>query len=97
VPADFLRFVRELIALRKRHQALRGREFFRGCQGSLPGRPDIVWHGIGPGRPDLSSWSRSLALVLANHVGNRPNCVRGRSAVASGHRLGPAAAAGRIR
>jgi isoamylase len=26
--------------------------------------PDIVWHGIEPGRPDLSSWSRSLALVL---------------------------------
>jgi isoamylase len=54
--SDFLRFVRELIALRKRHPALRRRIFFTG--------PDVAWHGIEPYRPDFSEHSRSLALTL---------------------------------
>src|SRR5206468_3739854 len=40
--ADFLRFVREMIALRKRHPALRRRGFFHG--GAK--RPDVAWHGV---------------------------------------------------
>lgn len=62
--ADFTRFVRELIALRKRHPALRRREFFqgRGPDGDRP--PDIVWHGIEPHRPDFSALSRSIACAL---------------------------------
>jgi glycogen operon protein len=54
--ADFLRFAREMIALRKRHPALRRRTFLR------PG--DVTWHGIVPGRPDFTSSSRTLALML---------------------------------
>ena len=42
--ADFLRFVRQLIALRKRHHVLRRRTFFHGGGNT----PDIVWHGTGP-------------------------------------------------
>jgi glycogen operon protein len=53
---DFLRFVREMIALRRRHPALRRRRFFRDG--------DIVWHGTQPFRPDFSSKSRILAFAL---------------------------------
>jgi isoamylase len=54
--SDFLRFVREVIALRKAHPALRRRTFLR------PG--DVVWHGVQPNRPDFTANSRTLALVL---------------------------------
>ena len=42
--ADFLRFVRQMIALRMRYPALRRRTFFRGGADHPP--PDIVWHGV---------------------------------------------------
>jgi glycogen operon protein len=54
--AGFLRFVREMIGLRKRHPALRRRHFLRSC--------DVIWHGVAPFEPDFSMESRSLALVL---------------------------------
>ena len=54
--ADFLRFVRELIALRKRHPVLRRRTFLH--------KGDVIWHGAEPFRPDFSYNSRSLALAL---------------------------------
>jgi glycogen operon protein len=54
--ADFLRFVREMIALRKRHPALRRRKFLR------PG--DVSWHGVDVNRPDFSATGRCLAMVL---------------------------------
>ena len=43
---DMLRFVRELIALRRRHPCLTATRFFTGAP--VPGRelPDISWHGI---------------------------------------------------
>lgn len=53
---DFLRFARAMIALRKRHPALRRRTFLE------PG--DVVWHGIEPNKPDFTPTSRTLALVL---------------------------------
>jgi len=58
--ADFLRFVRQLIALRMRHTALRRKSFF-GLTGPTP---DIVWHGSDPLRPDFSPESRAIALAL---------------------------------
>ncbi len=45
-----------MIALRKRHPALRRRSFLWGS--------DVVWHGVIPYKPDFSPWSRSLALAL---------------------------------
>ncbi len=64
--ADFLRFVRELIALRKRHPALRRRHFFRGG--------DVVWHGTKPNRPDFGPSGRVLALTLdGRQTGREPD------------------------
>ncbi len=54
--ADFLRFVRELIALRKRHPILRRRAFFR--------TGDIIWHGVEPFKPDFSFNAKTVALAL---------------------------------
>src|SRR5262249_35114107 len=54
--AGFVRFVREMIALRKRHPALRRRRVLRGG--------DVVWPGTQPNRPDFGPRSRTLALVL---------------------------------
>jgi glycogen operon protein len=54
--AGFLRFVREMIGLRKRHPALRRRQFLRSS--------DVIWHGVVPFEPDFSMASRTLALVL---------------------------------
>jgi glycogen operon protein len=69
--AGFLRFVREMIALRKRHPALRRTGFFhgRGQAGDL--RPDIVWHGVEPGRPDFSYHSLTLAFALDGSMTGR--------------------------
>jgi isoamylase len=64
--ADFLRFVKEMIALRKRHPALRRRSFFHG--------PEIVWHGTEPNKPDFSQTSRTLALSLdGRKTGREPD------------------------
>jgi isoamylase len=62
--ADFLRFVKEMIAFRKRHPALRRRSFFRGRGPAINPRPDIIWHGTEPRDPDFSSQSRTLAFSL---------------------------------
>jgi glycogen operon protein len=72
--ADFLRFVREMIALRKRHPALRRRSFFHGAgpKGTL--EPDIIWHGVKPGSPDFTNTSTSLAFVLnGSKTGREPD------------------------
>jgi isoamylase len=61
---DFLRFVTMLIALRKRHPALRRRSFFRGTGQHHDMSPDIIWHGTEPGQPDFSPASRTLAFCL---------------------------------
>jgi isoamylase len=71
--ADFLRFVRQVIALRKRHPSLRRRTFFSG--GAEGGPPDVVWHGVEPCRPDFSAPSRSLAMALDGRRCDRPGVV----------------------
>lgn len=61
-----LRFVRGLIALRKRHPSLQRRNFFSGKP--LPGSelPDITWHGTKLGEPDWDDpEARWLAFTLA--------------------------------
>jgi glycogen operon protein len=63
---DMLRFVRELIALRKRHPSLRRSRFLRGRPKPGQSRPDIAWHGE---RLDEPPWhdggARTLAFTLA--------------------------------
>ncbi len=72
--ADFLRFVREMIALRKRHPALRRRTFFRGSGAWNHLEPDIVWHGVEPYCPDFSPGSRTLAYALnGRQTGREPD------------------------
>jgi isoamylase len=71
--AYFLRFVRQMISLRMRHPALRRRTFFRGGDGHL--RPEIMWHGVEPCRPDFSWHSRSLALTLDGCSIDRPDVI----------------------
>jgi glycogen operon protein len=69
--ADFLRFTRMMVALRRRHPALRRRTFFRGPGPHGELAPDVMWHGVEPFRPDFSSWSRSLAFGLDGSLTGR--------------------------
>src|SRR5262249_37330843 len=71
---DHLRFVRELIALRQRHPALGRRRFLEGRGRRNDLLPDIRWHGVELARPDFSSQSRSVALVLdGRRTGREPD------------------------
>jgi glycogen operon protein len=71
--ADFLRFTQLLIALRRRHSALRRRAFFDSAKDNE--RPDIVWHGVTPGKPDFSRTSRALAFSLdGTQTGREKDC-----------------------
>ena len=56
-----LRFVRLLVAFRKRHPGLRRRSFL---DTSPEGWPAIRWHGFRLNKADWSSESRSLAMHL---------------------------------
>ena len=71
--ADFHRFVRHLIALRKRHHVLRRRTFFDRQGGATPA---IAWHGFKPCEPDFSTTSRSIALALDGRRTDRPEVDR---------------------
>lgn len=74
--ADFHRFARELIQLRKRHPILRRRAFLRGFgpRGAAIG-PDIAWHGIEPNRPDFSRNSHVIAFTLdGRQTGRESDC-----------------------
>ncbi|GIW80041.1 MAG: glycogen debranching enzyme [Gemmatales bacterium] len=65
--AQFQRFVRLMIALRKQHPALRRRDFFHGG--------DVIWHGIKPFQADFSETSRTLAFALdGTKTGREPDC-----------------------
>jgi isoamylase len=71
--ADFLRFMRMIIALRQAHPVFRRRTFFTAARGGLP--PEILWHGVEPARPDFSSNSRALACALDGRRSDRANLV----------------------
>jgi glycogen operon protein len=71
--AGFLRFVRQMIALRLRHPALRRRTFLSSTNVGVP--PDVVWHGVHPCHPDFSYDSRSLALALDGRRCDRPGII----------------------
>ena len=54
----------KLIALRRRHSALRRRAFLRGTGPGGMLRPDVIWHGVEPFTPDFSHASRTVAFSL---------------------------------
>jgi len=71
--AEFLRFTREMIALRRRHPALRRRGFFHGAE-PLEAAADVIWHGAEAGWPDFSTTSRVLAYALdGRRTGREPD------------------------
>jgi glycogen operon protein len=64
--ADMVRFVSELVALRKRHPSLRRRRFLSGRARNGARIPDIAWYGEDGGPPDWDSPDcRCLAFTLA--------------------------------
>ncbi|WP_435015765.1 glycogen debranching protein GlgX [Tundrisphaera sp. TA3] len=71
--ADFLRFVRQMIALRKRHHVLRRKTFLNSRMSQTP---DVVWHGVQPCQPDFSGNARALAFALDGRRGDRPEVDR---------------------
>jgi isoamylase len=62
-----------LIALRKRHHALRRRTFFDNPAGQTPG---IIWHGTKPCEPDFSRSSHTIAFALDGRRTDRPEVDR---------------------
>ncbi|GMW06264.1 MAG: glycogen operon protein GlgX homolog [Nevskiales bacterium] len=72
--ADFLRFVREMIRLRRRHRSLRRTRFLTGAPGSgNEGLPDIAWHSETGRPPDWNArTTRYLAFTLAGRDTGEP-------------------------
>ena len=68
-----LRFVREMIALRKRHASLRGRRFLTGLPAPGHLHPDVTWHGERLGAPAWhDSNARFVAFTLAGLAPGEP-------------------------
>jgi glycogen operon protein len=66
--ADILRFVRAMIAFRRRHAGLRRRKYLLGVEApdeaDPPGYTRVRWHGKEPDRPDWGPASRLVAYTL---------------------------------
>lgn len=63
---DMLRFVQQMIALRRRHPALMRRRFLTGGPVGNRALPDITWYGADGGPPDwYDGQSRVLGFTLA--------------------------------
>jgi isoamylase len=67
---DLRRFWKRMIEFRKRHAALRRRQFFTGAVNER-GLVDVAWHGIKLGSPGWSDPdARALAMTLAGFNGD---------------------------
>jgi glycogen operon protein len=70
---DMLRFVREMIALRRRHPSLRRRRFLTGGAEHGQTHADVTWHGERLGAP---AWgdpgARLVAFTLTGHAPGTP-------------------------
>jgi len=62
---DMLNFVRQAIALRRRHPSLSRPAFLTGQIEPARGIPDVTWHGRLPGESPWNPESRYLAFTLA--------------------------------
>jgi isoamylase len=66
---DMLHFMKELIALRRRHPNLNRREFLTGEEVDGRALPDIAWHGYRLGEPLwFDSGAQYLAYTLAGSI-----------------------------
>jgi len=70
VNGDMLRFVREMVALRKRHASLGRSRFLTGEPATgREGQPDIVWYGVTLEEPDWDdASSRILRFTLSGQA-----------------------------
>ena len=59
---ELFRFAQKLIAFRKAHPVLRGREHLKNDDVVGSGRADVTWHGVRLGHPEENS--RELAFML---------------------------------
>jgi isoamylase len=67
--SGMLRFVREMIALRKRHASLCRRHFLTGKPGTgREGQPDVAWHGKTLAEPDWDSDAPLLRFTLSGRA-----------------------------
>ncbi len=64
-----LEYTRALIALRKAHPILHGRDPLRGMDSLSCGYPDISFHGREAWRPDTSPASRSIGIMYCGYYG----------------------------
>ncbi|WP_411726687.1 glycogen debranching protein GlgX [Methyloglobulus sp.] len=72
--ADMLRFVQQMIALRKRHPSIMRRRFLTGKSIEGKNMADISWHGIQPNNPQWNDPdTRILAFTLAGSVVHEPD------------------------
>jgi glycogen operon protein len=60
--AGFVRFVRELIWLRRQHPVFRRKEYLQGELGPLTS--DVRWHGLAPNEPNFGPDSHFVAYTL---------------------------------
>jgi glycogen operon protein len=74
--ADFLRFAREMIWLRRRHPIFRRKEFLKG--EITPLTADIRWHGLRPLRPNFDPDSRQIAFTLDGRFHGRDDETAGK-------------------
>jgi isoamylase len=58
------RFVKLMIQFRKRHPALRRRQYYWG-ETDRYGRPEVTWHGVRLHQPDWDQESHSFAFTLS--------------------------------
>jgi glycogen operon protein len=72
--ADFLRFTRELVRLRRRHRSLRRSRFLTGRPRSgADALPDIRWSAADGAAPDWRGPGRFLAFTLAAREAGEPH------------------------
>jgi len=62
--ADFYRFVKEMIAFRRRHPGFMRPEFYTGVDGNYNGIPDITWFNEFGNTPDWDEIGPRLALRM---------------------------------
>ena len=62
--SDVFDFVKNMINFRKKHSILRRCSFFTEKDFDGNGYNDITWHGISPGKPDWSYFSKTLAFMI---------------------------------
>jgi isoamylase len=65
INGDMLNFVRQMIALRRRHPTLSRSQFLTGEPDTERDIPDIAWHGTTQGQAPWAAESRFLGFTLA--------------------------------